>query len=156
MKKIKILLILTAVVFISQIAFAFYLLIKGNILYELYSNPVAIPPFLIFFMLIMFLSFFYISLSIIQGIWQILKEGFFNLKSPRLFKTAGSLIIGMGLLIIAVNIYNIINNPVLSTSLFIPDMLQKGYLILMGYGLIVIADILKNGYVLRQENDLTI
>jgi len=155
MKKIKILLILTAFIFLSQITFAFYHLLKDNILYEIFSDPIYFPPFLIFLILITFLSFFYISLSIIQGLWQILKKGFFNLKSPQSFKTAGLLIIGMGLLIIAGHIYNIINAPI-STSLFIPDMLQKGYLILMGYGLIVIADILKKGFELRQENDLTI
>ena len=142
-------------IFLFQIIVAIYYLIKDNIMNDILHNTQDIPAFLILLMLGLILSFLFISLLIFYGLLQILKKGFFNLKSTQSFKIAGILIICMGLLIIAGYIYNIISAPI-TTSIFIPEILQKGYLILMGYGLIVIADILKNGFKLRQENDLTI
>ena len=45
---------------------------------------------------------------------------------------------------------------VFSISGIIFNIIQKSYLIIMGYGLIVIAGILKKGAALREENELTI
>ncbi len=159
MKHIKILLILTIIISLSHIAMVFYSLIEYEIIDLFVYNTIDSTPLIIpLLMVISFLSLLFTYLLITHGLWQILKKGFFNLKSPRSFKIAGILIIFMALISISSLLKFISNFPFSSLfdSGFAFNIIKEGYLIIMGYGLIVISGILKKGVTLREENDLTI
>jgi hypothetical protein len=93
------------------------------------------------------------SFKIQQGIKYIIKDGFFNHKSEVKFKLAGKIFIGFAICRI---VYIIIVMIDFKLNELINNLILAFIVILVGIGLLVFADFIKNGGVLKEENDLTI
>lgn len=93
------------------------------------------------------------SFKIQQGIQYIIKDGFFNPKSEVKFKLAGKLFIGFALCRIT---YIIIAMSEFKLNELINNLILAFIVVLVGIGLLIFSDFIKNGGVLKQENDLTI
>jgi len=159
MKNIKALLVLTIIISLSHTIMIFYSLVEYEIINLFRYNTIDSTPLIIpLLMVLSFLSLLSTYLLIIHGLWQILKEGYFNLKSPRSFKIAGILIISMALLSLSSILKFTSSFPYSSffDSGITFNIIKEGYLTIMGYGLIIIAGILKKGTALQEENKLTI
>jgi len=93
------------------------------------------------------------SFKIQQGIQYIIKDGFFNSKSEFKFKLAGKIFIGfavcrllyIGITMQAFKLNELINNAILAFVV-----------VLVGIGLLIFSDFIKNGGILKEENELTI
>lgn len=93
------------------------------------------------------------SFKIQQGIQYILKDGFFNPKSELKFKLAGKLFIGFAgcrLLYIIITMRTFKLNEIINNSIL------AFVVVLLGIGLLIFADFIKNGGILKEENELTI
>jgi len=93
------------------------------------------------------------SFKIQQGIHYIIKDGFFNPKSELKFKVAGKIFIGFAFCRIA---YIIIAMRDFELNELINNLILAFIVILVGIGLLIFSDFIKNGGVLKEENDLTI
>ena len=93
------------------------------------------------------------SFKIQQGILYIIKDGFFNIKSQLKFKLAGKIFIGFALCRI---IYIIIVMSEFQLNELINNLILAFIVILVGIGLLIFSDFIKNGGILKDENDLTI
>ena len=92
-------------------------------------------------------------LFIKNGLGVIIKEGFFNLKSATKFKTAGKLLLLSGFLSLMFSIILFYSSRDITLLGVIG---QDFFLIVIGFSLYIIADVLQNGNLLKQENELTI
>ncbi len=92
-------------------------------------------------------------LFIKNGLGVIIKEGFFNLKSATKFKTGGKLFLISGCLSL---IFSIVLTYSSQELILFGVMGQDFLLLVIGFSLYIIADILQNGNQLKQENELTI
>lgn len=93
------------------------------------------------------------SIKVQQGIQSIIKNGFFNHKSEVKFKNAGWIFIGFALCRI---IYIIITIREFELNDLINNSILAFVVILLGIGLLIFSDFIKNGGILKDENDLTI
>ena len=93
------------------------------------------------------------SFKIQQGILYIIKDGFFNIKSQLKFKLAGKIFIGFALCRI---VYIIILMSDFKLNELINNLILAFIVILVGIGLLVFSDFVKNGGILKEENELTI
>jgi hypothetical protein len=96
---------------------------------------------------------FFGLLFIKSGLGKIIKEGLFNSDSAIQFKMGGKLFLLSGSLSLIFNImlfYGSIEIALLAL------MGQDFLFIIIGFSLYIIADILQNGTLLKQENELTI
>lgn len=100
------------------------------------------------FSILIFIALFFIKSSIKGTI----KNGYFNVKSFTSFRIAGSLFLISGSLSFLWDVILIWYSKGKMTNSVTSDLL----LVLIGFGLWVISDIVKNGYLIKQENDLTI
>lgn len=101
------------------------------------------------FSVITFIGLFFIQ----QGLKTTIKEGFFNKKSSFKFKTGGQLFLISGVLSLVFDLSLVYYS--VSISLF-ESLGQDFLLIMVGFGLFVFADVIQNGNILKQENELTI
>lgn len=92
-------------------------------------------------------------LFIKNGLVEIIKKGFFNVMSAAKLKTAGKLFLVSGFFSLMFNIVLLFRSE---EVLFFGEMGQSFLLMIIGFGLYIIADILQNGNLLKQENELTI
>ncbi len=88
-----------------------------------------------------------------QGLFSILKNGFFNHKSEQKLNQSGVFFILSGISSI---IYNILIMSELKLDIFINNFVQHIIILLIGFGLFIFSDFIKKGGVLKHENDLTI
>ncbi len=93
------------------------------------------------------------SFKVQQGIKSIIKDGFFNPKSEEKFKLAGKIFIGFAICRIT---YIIIAMSEFKLNELINNLILAFIAVLVGIGLLIFSDFIKNGGVLKQENDLTI
>ena len=93
------------------------------------------------------------SFKIQQGIQYIIKDGFFNKKSELKFKLAGKIFIGFAICRI---VYIIIVMSEFQLNELINNLILAFIVILVGIGLLIFSDFIKNGGVLKEENELTI
>jgi len=161
MKKIKILLSFTIVILGLSIFQIIHLFYSSGMIDQFLQGPKSIRDILIIvsFLFVLIVSFI-ANIFIIKGLRKLLIKGIFNPKSSKSFKKAGVLIILIGVISILVHLDNMADFAEVTNSYFnnfiFSEVLQKGYLIMTGIGLIIIADILKKGIALREETELTI
>ena len=93
------------------------------------------------------------SFKIQQGIRYILKEGFFNKISELKFKLAGKIFIAFALCRL---LYIIITMHAFKLNELINNSILAFVVVLVGIGLLIFSDFIKNGGVLKEENELTI
>ncbi len=93
------------------------------------------------------------SFKIQQGIHYIIKDGFFNPKSEMKFNLAGKIFIGFALSRL---LYIIITMGTFKLNEIINDSILAFVVVLLGIGLLIFADFIKNGGILKEENELTI
>ncbi|MCF6279514.1 MAG: DUF2975 domain-containing protein [Flavobacteriaceae bacterium] len=104
----------------------------------------------------LFYIFLFLGLIFIQqGLFLIIKKGFFNTKSAKYFKAGGFLIIVYGLLFFSVELLLFIKT-MKGEDFLIIRAFQAIPLLIIGFGLLIISDIIKNGKIIKQENELTI
>ena len=93
------------------------------------------------------------SFKIQQGIQYIIKDGFFNKRSELKFKLAGKIFIGFAICRI---VYIMIVMSEFQLNELINNLILAFIVIIVGIGLLIFADFIKNGGVLKEENELTI
>lgn len=93
------------------------------------------------------------SFKIQQAIRYIIKDGFFNEKSKIKFKLAGNIFISFAICRI---IYIIIVRSEFKLNELIHNLMLAFLVVLIGIGLLIFSDFIKNGGLLKEENDLTI
>ncbi|OUR98209.1 hypothetical protein A9Q86_14235 [Flavobacteriales bacterium 33_180_T64] len=93
------------------------------------------------------------SFKVQQGIKHIIKEGFFNSTSELKFKHSGLIFIVFACCRF---LYIIIVIREFKLSELINNSIMAFLVILVGIGLLIFSDFIKNGGVLKEENDLTI
>lgn len=99
---------------------------------------------------ITFTALFFIQ----KGLFATIKKGFFNKKSSGKFKVAGKLFLISGTLSLIWDITLLIYSK--GEFLFVERIGQDVLLLLIGFGLLIIADFIINGNTIQQENALTI
>ena len=87
------------------------------------------------------------------GLGSIIKDGLFNFKSATKFKTAGKLFLVSGFLSLVFSVVLFYRSQELA---LIGEIGQDFLLMVIGFSLYIIADVLQNGSLLKQENELTI
>lgn len=93
------------------------------------------------------------SITIQQGINAIIKNGFFNAISEVKFRKAGKILILFTVLRV---LYVLVVNSEFLLSGFINNLVLALLVLIVGIGLLIFSDFIKNGEVLQKENDLTI
>ncbi len=93
------------------------------------------------------------SFKIQQGIKHIIKDGFFNRISELKFRKAGLIFVGFALLRTA---YIILARNEFKLNELINSFIMAFLVVLVGMGLLIFSDFIKNGGVIKEENDLTI
>ena len=158
MKKIKFLnafIILLIILFIVNYLTNIYLEFFTNLLvtYETGSNKYIFGSYTRYAGTIISL-FTFIGLFFIQrGLYATIKNGFFNQSSASRFKISGMLFLVSGILSLIFNVLLFSNSQEIA---LVTNFGQDLLLILIGFSLYIIADIIINGKILKQENDLTI
>lgn len=154
MKKIKILLGLT-IFFSVIIIFHFFMqIIYFDLFEKIHSENPSFSKSGWFiqnaFSFIILIGSIYISIAL----FKILKNGYFNIKTAQSFKIGGLLFCIVSILdIIRVLLDTSIENRMGHT---INNVTINGMLFLIGFGVLTIAQVIKDGTILKQENDLTI
>lgn len=106
-----------------------------------------------------FVDFFFTFLFVIgiifvqKGLYNIMKKGFFNKKSNSLFRKGGLLFIISGLCSFIINIVVPLFKGQNFFNMFIGN---DFYILVIGLSLYLTADLIQDGSLLKQENDLTI
>ncbi|WP_298237571.1 DUF2975 domain-containing protein [uncultured Algibacter sp.] len=149
---VKILIIVFMIHFVTSIYLTFFAPDFINISDEFHKN--SIFGYYTQFMTLTFSIITFIGLIFIQrGLGITIKNGFFNKGSGLKFKTAGKLFLISGVLslifdlMIAYQSENIVLFGNLGLNLL---------LMIVGFSLHIISDIIQNGSLIKQENDLTI
>ncbi|RSK41688.1 DUF2975 domain-containing protein [Mangrovimonas spongiae] len=158
MKKVK---ILYTVIFISIVLYIIHFIMNTFLMYykpEFLNFPKTFYSQFIFGYYTQFVSLFFSILTFIalfyvkSGLGVIIKEGFFNAKCSKQFKISGNIFLITGSLsflwYLLLLFYSKGKMPISGAS----DVL----LIIIGLGMLVITDIVKNGHLIKKENDLTI
>jgi len=99
------------------------------------------------FILIFGLIFVYLGLKKVVG------KGYFNADNVKVFKIAGTFFIISGLARLSLESYLFYATQDVAHLGF---MGQDLFILLIGYGLFIIADITENGSLMQQDNELTI
>lgn len=102
------------------------------------------------FSVIVFIALFYLK----NGLSVTIKKGFFNMNSSGKFKIAGQLFLASGTLSFLWDFILLIysKGEMYFTSAIMSDVL----LLLIGFGLLIIVDVIINGNTIQIENELTI
>ncbi|QRM88530.1 DUF2975 domain-containing protein [Lacinutrix sp. WUR7] len=106
------------------------------------------------FIIMAFPVFTFIGLLFIKkGLSVIIKEGFFNLKSATQFKTGGKLFLVSGILSFLFDFIIMYDSK---SMVLLGNLGQDFLLMIVGFSLYIVADILQSGNIMQQENKLTI
>ncbi len=159
MKKIKVLHYLVLVLItINIIWFLRYIYYQPKIYKIIFKTAEAqnyAPYQDINFLVDMFFYFLVIVslFSIDFGLFSLIKKGFFNAKSYSWFRIAGLLLVISGFCNLVLHVII----PLYKGMKFFELFIGNDFLILvLGIGLYALADIIQNGSLLKQENELTI
>ncbi|WP_431133415.1 DUF2975 domain-containing protein [Psychroserpens mesophilus] len=101
------------------------------------------------FSIITFIGLLFIK----NGLSVIIKEDIFNFKSSIKFKTAGKLLLLSGFLSLIFSMTLFYSSQEIT---LLAEIGRDFLLMVIGFSLYIVADILQNGSLLRQENELTI
>jgi len=157
MKKVKVLFFLILVLllfpFLKLYFYSDGLKKIGEIQFDSISEGVVFVVYIL-----IFLTFIFAHFLIAKGLWLFTKKGFFNSKSVRSLKIGGVLLFSYGLIVLGFKVYYLFlyHNILDHGEIQLFQIIENSYTIILGFGLIVLTDILKNGLNLKKENDLTI
>ena len=129
--------------------FIFMIFYGGLVNYEIFrfgSYTFAISTFL---SMVLFFAFYYAF----QGITKIINTGYYNDLSIKKFKASGVLIICTQLIS---TFFQIMNSSPRTLESTISFWIMDALLLLIGIGLLSISDLLNEGKILKDENDLMI
>lgn len=160
MKKIKMLywfvialIAIYIIAFLSNIYFTIYTPDFMNFPNEFYDK--FIFGYYTLFVSLAFSVITLVALFFIQkGLFATIKKGFFNKNSSGKFKIAGKLFLISGTLSLIWDSTLLIYSK--EEILFVERIGQDVLLLLIGFGLLIIANFIINGNTIQQENDLTI
>ena len=106
-----------------------------------------------FFSLLIILAAFFLQ----RALYRIIKNGFFSTIVSKQFNISGLFFLLSGL---GDFIFNIVKKSkdldAVSQLYFFPNLATDFLLIMIGFGLFILAEFVENGNVIQQENDLTI
>lgn len=91
-----------------------------------------------------------------RAFYLIIKKGVFNTGTNSNFKKAGLFFLISGVGSTLFNSYMIFTDSDNTSHNFFFNFEKDFLLIMIGFGLFILADIIKNGNILKQENELTI
>ncbi len=91
-----------------------------------------------------------------RAFYLIIKKGIFNIRTISNFKKAGLFVLISGIGSTLFNSYMIFTDSEITSHNFFFNFEKDFLLILIGFGLFILADIIENGNILKQENELTI
>jgi len=100
------------------------------------------------------LLIFFSLLFLLKGLFKIIKESYFNLKSYSYFLRSGYFLLGAcitGIIRLSLNA-TLMKYPESQIAVMLPELLIG----IIGFSLITISSILKEAVFLKQENELTI
>jgi len=148
MAKIKILFVLTLLFIAGSIWQTIYDL---QYTYKLQGEDLSSVHWIFLLMIVLVIT---TTGSIAYALFAIMKKGYFNTTSPKYLSIGGILILIGGILTLTQTSYLFFSAP--SGMIRMGDVVQTGFTVLVGFGIITLGDILKKGAIMRQENDLTI
>ncbi|WP_082041733.1 DUF2975 domain-containing protein [Lacinutrix sp. Hel_I_90] len=102
------------------------------------------------FSVITFVALFFVQKALLITI----KKGFFNKDSAAKFKVAGKLFLVSGILSMLWDFILLVYSK--GEPYFITALSSDFLLLLIGFGLLIVADYINNGNTIQQENELTI
>ncbi|MFC4635156.1 hypothetical protein ACFO3O_14690 [Dokdonia ponticola] len=158
MTKIKILLGIILIVVLFNFFKLFYYFFNLNSLDELLNSDTQ-AHFLIFVYALTIMIFFVAQIALSKGIWHIISQGYFNSKSIKSIRLSGILLLLFGIIMLIWRLYTVFYYSEYSNVLLpynVVQAIENGYTIILGFGLITIASVLKNGLHIKSENELTI
>ncbi len=91
-----------------------------------------------------------------RALYSIIKNGFFNNTAYSNLKRAGLFFLMVGFGSIILNVVIIMRNSYDILELLYSNLGQDVLLIIVGFSLFILADVIQNGNILKNENDLTI
>lgn len=93
----------------------------------------------------------------LKCIYEILKKGFFTAVSKKLMRNAGYIFLFVGIISGVLDIINLFAGSLSNqTQALINDIIIWLTIGLLGFIILIIADMAQTGYLLKSENDLTI
>jgi hypothetical protein len=145
-----VLLIVLGIWIMGLVAQFTYTLFYGGLAdYELFRFGSSTFVISLFFSLVLFTAVFFAY----QAIKEIIKSGYYNSISAKKFKTSGVLIVGTQLISI---LFQFINSSTKTLDNTISFWIMDALFLLIGIGLLSISDLLNEGKMLKEENDLMI
>ncbi|WP_203256461.1 hypothetical protein [Hyunsoonleella ulvae] len=156
MKRIKLLyqflILINSALLVLLIVILFILVIPDFIYQKVYTDKV-LGMFHHFFVFVRGLLLLIALFKIQQGLRAIIKHGFYNAISETKFKSGGFFLCVVGIIAI---VLNIILKSETELNIFITNIVHSFFIMLIGLGLYILADFIKSGGILKEENDLTI
>lgn len=158
MKNIKLLLSVILAVLVFTFLKTVYYLFNLNYLDDLINSD-AEGHLLVTIYILTLVLLFVAHISLSKGLWHIITKGYYNIKSIKTLNLGGILFVVYGSVTVLWKLY-IITDPSGDYGDFMPEVIlraiEDGYTIILGFGIITIASILKDALVLKSENDLTV
>lgn len=90
------------------------------------------------------------------GLQAFIKEGFFNIKSSKRFKIGGYLLSIVSIVTVLSTIVSLLNMKKSTKGEMPSDIISDLLLLAVGIGLLAFSDVIKKGYIIETENNLTI
>lgn len=121
------------------------------------TNVLEILGFIIYLLAILFFTMAYFLIG--QSIWLFIQKGFFSETINKKLQKGGILFIAYGLIKLLFGLYLIVNyNELFDTQRTIQylQIIENGYILIIGLVLLIVSDIIRKGIILKKENDLTI
>ncbi len=156
MKRIKLLyrfLISINILFFILLILILAILVAPDFVYQKQYDDKTLGMFNHFIVFMRGILLFIGLFKIQQGLYAIIKNGFYNSISEIKFKNGGFFLILFGVTAI---IFNIIIKRELQLNIFITNFVQYLFVVLVGLGLYILSDFIKSGGILKEENDFTI
>lgn len=156
MKRIKLLyqflILINSALLVLLLVILFLTVIPDFIYQKVYDDKV-LGTFHHFFVFVRGLLLLIALFKIQKGLQAIIKYGFYNTTSETKFKNGGFFLCVVGITAI---VFNIILKSETELNIFITNIVHSFFIVLIGLGLYILADFIKSGGILKQENDLTI
>ena len=157
MKKIKILYVATilmAIMYIIGYLTTFIVIGRASGSYVYTGNHLVFGSYNMYISDTQSLIIFIGLIVSILSLKNIIKEGYFSINAKKLMKIAGYIFFFSGVLMTVLDIIRIKSggDPNIMMGIILMDFM----FILLGFIVLIIADMAQNGYQLKSENDLTI
>ena len=158
MKKIKLLFFILLVILVINLFKLYTVFFNTNPEVDLTFHSSLETLFFTIYIVIL-IVFFASQFFIAKGLWVFTKKGFFNLSSIKTLRIGGLLLLTYGIVVFFIRIYYVFSIQSLTsfaTRMNLYDTIQDGHTIVLGFVIVIITDVLRNGLILKEENRLTI